>query len=170
MVTKPQEITTTVFTVRSSTYMGLVAKEWFRQWWWIPFLAIASSSILGITISIRFLFLSAILLCLVAPLAMLPIYYYSLTPTMRNAIIAKRVSISDKGVKLIFESIDEERPKPNDEIIAWSDVARLRFSSTAFTLQLNGKYRYIIIPYSALTSTDELRQFSIQLHYFIKTK
>lgn len=150
--------------------MGLVAKDWFRQWWWIPFIAIASSAISGFIISIQFLFLSAILLCLVAPLAMLPIYYYSLTPTMRYAIIAKRVNISNNGAKLIFEPIDDEHPTPDDEIIAWGDVARLRFSRTAFILQLKGKYKYIIIPYSALKSVDELRQYSKLLHYFIKTK
>lgn len=162
-------MTTQPFSVRSSSYMGLVARAWFRRWWWIPASAIAISATLGFVISIRFLFLAAILLCLVAPLAMLPIYYYSLTPTMRLAILAKRIRLSDDGVTLIFEAIDEETPTPASISIQWDEFSRLKFSRSAFILHLKGRYRYLPIPYSSLSSAEELRRFSMLLHRHLPT-
>lgn len=163
------ETATQPFSIRSSSYMGLVAREWIKRWWWLPAIAIFISAILGFTISIRFLFLAAILLCLVAPLAMLPIYYHSLTPSMRHAILTKRVKISDKCMTLLFEPIDEDTPTPAPISIEWNEITRLKFSRTAFILCLKGNYRYLPIPYSSLATIDDLRKFSSQLQLFVAT-
>ncbi len=165
----PLEATTSPFSIRSSTYMGLVAREWIKRWWWLPAIAIFVSATLGFTISIRFLFLAAILLCLVAPLAMLPIYYHSLTPSMRLAILAKRVKISDECMTLLFEPIDEETPAPDAISIKWDEFSHLKFSRTAFILCMKGKYRYLPVPYSSLATVDDLRKFSSQLQRHVTT-
>lgn len=165
----PTEATTTPFAIRSSTYMGLVTREWIRRWWWLPAIAIFISAMLGFTISIRFLFLAAILLCLVVPLAMLPIYYHSLTPSMRLAILAKRVRISDDCMKLLFEPIDENISAPDTIVIMWEEFSCLKFSRTAFILRMKGKYRYLPIPYTSLATVDDLRKFSSLLQRHVAT-
>lgn len=163
------EATTSPFAIRSSTYMGLVTREWIRRWWPLPTIAIFISVALGITISVRFLFLAAVLLCLVIPLAMLPIYYHSLTPSMRLAILAKRVRISDDCMTLLFEPIDEDTPAPDAISISWEEFSRLKFSRTAFILRMKGKYRYLPIPYSSLATVDDLRKFSSLLQRHVAT-
>lgn len=156
-------IETNPFTTRSGEYLSTLISLWLPRHAWKIAVPLASLAAAGIIIpDERLLLVALMLLFIVIPMGMSFLYtYYMLTPEARRAILPKQVVI-DEGRSLTLRYLPEEKPEeekddtphfkiPDDEVIDWKDIRKVKYTSTAYVYVLNTpRLQFIIVPYLAV--------------------
>lgn len=157
---------TSVFTTTSGNYLSTLVGLWLPRHGWkiaVPLVAVAAA---GIAIpDERLILVALMLLFIVVPMGMSFLYtYYMLTPEARRAVLPKQVVI-DPGRSLTLryvkevvekdadgdEEAREEMPVPDDEVIEWSEIRRVKFASTVCIYILStDRLQFIMVPYEAV--------------------
>lgn len=160
----PEPVATAPFRIAPSAYASVVVRQWLRRWWWLVALPPAASlTVAAVSGDVRYLLLAFVLICLVAPLALLFVYYYyALDP--RASINLPLHTVACDGVALTIATVAEA----DDEAAA--TVATIPLANLCGISHGGGAMRLalahavpsplIIIPYSAFPTTTELRRFA----------
>ncbi len=157
---------TAPFTTTSGTYLATLISLWLPRHGWkvaVPLIAVAAACM--IIPDERLILVALMLLFIVIPMGMSFLYtYYMLTPEARRAILPKRITI-DPGKSLHLHYISAEDtedkdengedankfPIPEDEIISWSGIKRVRYTSRGCVYILDTpRLQFILVPYEAI--------------------
>ena len=160
---------TAPFTTTSGRYLSTLIGLWLPRHGWkiaLPLIAVAAAGI--ILPDARLILVALMLLFIVMPMGMSFLYtYYMLTPEARRAILPKQVMIAP-GEYIRLHYLPSEKPEtektdetdgtaidtfpvPADETIPWTDIRRVKLTSSAIVYILNTKrLQFILIPSSAI--------------------
>lgn len=119
-----------------------------EKWWWafvLPLLCALAASLWDW----RWI-VAALALALVAYpfVLMMAFYTRALTPQAAKATLKRHVEISDAGIEIVYEPIDEESSPPENERIQLSDINRV--DDRGDHLSLLFSEGELIIPVSAI--------------------
>ncbi len=157
---------TAPFVTTSGTYLSTLISLWFPRHGWKVLIPIFLLALAGVLLpDARLILVALMLLFIIVPMGMSFLYpYYMLTPEARRAILRKQV-IVDPGVSLTLHYLPDEKPEereeyveepkafpvPEDETISWSNIRKVKYTSTACVYILDTRrLQFIIIPYSAI--------------------
>lgn len=172
------------FVTASGDYLSVLMSLWLPRYGWIILIPLVACAAVGIVYDERFLLIALMLLFIVVPMLMSFLYtYYMLTPEARRAVLRKEVEIRDgESLRLVY--LPKEKPDdgkkdesrrmllpiareeernpepvkeiiPDPELIAWSDVIRVRFTSRFRVYVLRGpRLSFLLIPHSAIPRTE----------------
>lgn len=137
---------------------------WCKRNWWTIAIAELAFIIAGIAFDIRYLLVALILTVFIIPTLMMFIHiYYGLSIEVRFAIIPHILSMSENGITVTFEAYDEYSIIPPPHTFHWDEITAVSYGSSAMLYHLSGgRYKIIVVPYSAFASSDSLRQWSKQ--------
>lgn len=143
-------------------YMRTVAEVWSGRWWWTIALPVLTCFALGMALNIAFIFMAFMVVFLIVPMVMMFLYfYYALTPEARMAILNKRLRISPSGIDVVYEPIGDNAPAPKAVHVTWDEITAIEYRAHDMMMRLNGsRYRFMLIPYEALSETDSRILFS----------
>lgn len=149
-----------VFCISSSEYSHILVSRYLASVWWAY--AIPGLALIGLGFAdIRFLFLAAIYIFLVIPaFAAFSLITYGLIPESRLSIIPHRLDIDEEGLTFSFPNQENPESIVQTQRILWSEIARINPTAKRLILCLkNGRLRFIVIPYTAFSSPEQLMQF-----------
>lgn len=152
------------FQVATDVYLGIVARQWWGRWWPVAALTVLSIAAVGILLSdVRMAFVAAIVIFLVLPMSLIPIYSHALTREAAISATQKVVESAPDGLSITLIP-DDSHPLDGQILIPWPHIRGLSFTKRHFVFRLEGKYAYLPVPYSAFADKEELRQFSKEVH------
>lgn len=152
------------FQVATDVYLGIVARQWWGRWWPVAALTVLSIAAVGILLpDVRMALVAAIVIFLVMPMSLIPIYSHALTREAAISATQKVVESVPEGLRMTLVP-DDSHPLEGQILIPWSQIIGLSFTKRHFVFHLAGKYAYLPVPYSAFADKEELRQFSKEVH------
>lgn len=168
------------FATTSGDYLSVLLSFWLPRYGWTVVVPVLVCATLGFAVDERLLLVALMLVFIVVPMVMSFLYtYYMLTPEARRAVLRKEVEIVEgKHIRLVYlpdEKADEDAtnrqnrmmlksreampselklPKsaiPEPEMILWSDVKEVKYTSRFIVYLLNGaRLNFLLIPHQAL--------------------
>lgn len=166
-------VATSTFRIAPSAYAGAMMRKWLAVWGWAVALPpLGSAAVAAAEGDVRYLLLGFVLLCMVAPLALLIVYYYyALDPRARLNVVLHTVATDGAAltVTILGEPDDEggePLPKATESIAAVYAVGYTR-GAMRLALAPGRLAPLLVVPYSAFRSAEELREFSRLLNALV---
>ncbi len=139
------------FQTSKSTYMSIVAGEFFADHWLALSIPILILTAAGFWYNAAFFMVLLIVACLIIPLLMMVLYYsYSLTDEAIAAIRPHRVETTPQGDVILTFKPDLETGREYPAFVVKSDqISSSEINGDNLILKLKDKpYRYVILPLS----------------------
>lgn len=136
-------------------YMRRVATMWLLRWWWALALPLAALVLMGLWDS-RFFIVASMCLFLVYPGVMASVYINNaFRPWARIAVLSKTVSVSGRGVDIVFQPMGEGAAADRPVSVPFTDIAAVEDTGGSYVVYLrNGRYDFLEIPVDAFDAAD----------------
>ncbi|MDE6314945.1 MAG: hypothetical protein K2L71_00595 [Muribaculaceae bacterium] len=160
-------IHTTLHRIPANRYMTTVSEEWLARYWPALALPVAICVAIGLIVDPAFTFVAFMLLCIILPFVMMMLYFnYALTPEATMAVRPHVLSVDQvSGIDVTFAPDPVTGREYSPVHLDWQEVSKAEIRSNDVVLRLHGRnFRYVIIPYSALTDDAGCSQPTDQLH------
>ena len=148
------------FNITSGRYYRHLVEAYMSRAWWLYALPLIAIIVAGVILSdVRFMFLLLIYAFIVVPMAFtFALINYGLHPISRYSILLKRATVNADSIE--FHFVDDDGNVKSSAKVAWNDVLRTKATSEELLLLLTESgCRFIVIPYSAFSSPEQLKDF-----------
>lgn len=141
--------------VEPHQYAIALMRIWIRHNWpWAFALPILAVAIAVATLSVRYLLIAVVLVCLVFPHMIAWVYYYhALSPNSRMSILPHTIQVNDSGITLTYvpkqtqEQEQEQHTMPKPDYIPAKQIKKITYTNTLTIVHLtSGRYNIIAFP------------------------
>lgn len=148
---------TEIYKTGPAELASYIMKLWCRRNWWIMAILPVTCLVLAAVVDVKFLLIALMMVFVVLPPMMIFVYFYhALAPEARMTVLPHRAEMTDDGIRLIYEPLDEEVPPRPDDNIRWSQISGVKATSQFLAYHLTtGRYSIFLVPRSAFKTIKE---------------
>ena len=156
-------ITTGSFHVSSGEYTKMVFTRFFARDWTLYALLLAVFAAL-MNVNVNFIIVILALIFIVYPMTLSFVYFANcMVVEMRWSVLPKTMIVDESGIKLNFDGFSKQ--------IDWREFSYCQAKGSCMLLGLKVRqFTFLIVPYTAFQSKDDLREFAICAKSKIKLK